>query len=513
MQSSAEDEVTTVSEVPVTSQLLLPSTTCMTFRPKSALSFHLYDDRTQKRLALLAFTALQCGEASRSGRCSPIWSTVLPQLSCSIPAVTSSLAALGAALESTELVCTSSVATRMTALRQYSNAIRQVQDQIPRQDTPDDALIISCLLLACAEIVQWREINALKHLLGAFELFRCKLPANLNAFPRQSPSEHYATARWWETGVFIPTNDLDILFIQLDIQTASYALGLPPRLPSISLQRLLNMPATERRHSDLELETLCAVHSCYRVAFLMSQYKYTAVSFVPKAVGFEQARRIAELSACLKRLSRAIVARRSAAADLHGLSVSLKQALLLRCQCLAGMIYLSMTSNAYEKGYDALAELFQQILADSQALLDLNADLYTPIEQFSMGLGILEPLFLTAIKWRDPNSRRRAIALLSRCGREGPFHGKLLATIASRAVEVEEKGLESLAKEKHVAADVTETSRLHGVGMATEDVGSGSELRAQITLSRCWNVEAMLAADTRWDDEMHWDVWTESVCM
>lgn len=453
--------------------------------------------------------ALQSGEATKSGRCSSIWAVTLPQLSCSVPVVASALASLGSALEVSSLNRSSPALAGTEADKQYSAAIRWIQKEVLRPVQPRECVILSCLLLACAEIVQWRETDALTHVGGALTLLRARRCAKSTMSTLCYDRSAEELTGDYDGVNFTPKDELDLLFVQLDLQAASYALGLPPQLPSINLQYLLDLPPSQRHRSDLELETIQAVHSCYWVAHSMSGYKYLSPDLVPASLAFQQARHISQLAVYLAKLERPLNA--LARHPRESVSPPLKIALILRSQCLASLIYLSMTSNSHECGYDAYASSFRQIIMDAEILLASEVDLTNPFAHFSVGLGILQPLLLTAIKFRDPVCRRRAIALLSKGGREGPFHGHLLSAIASRAVDVEESYSKTQGQTVLVAADIAESMRLHGIGMAVEGMANSAETQVEVTLSRCRDVNTIASSGKNWDDPGHWNIWTETV--
>lgn len=60
---------------------------------------------------------------------------------------------------------------------------------------------------------------------------------------------------------------------------------------------------------------------------------------------------------------------------------------------------------------------------------------------FSLSLGLITPLYMTASRCRDPTIRRRALHLLHTCNRkEGIWDSSLAALVAQRIVEIEEAG-------------------------------------------------------------------------
>ena len=111
---------------------------------------------------------------------------------------------------------------------------------------------------------------------------------------------------------------------------------------------------------------------------------------------------------------------------------------------LSALIHISCAVSPFESAYDAHDLHFQQIIADGEAILSARTDETDGFtgrrnpQHFSVGPGIIEPLFQTAYKYRDPVHRRRAIHLLSIAGREGPWNGPREASITSRIMLLEE---------------------------------------------------------------------------
>jgi hypothetical protein len=83
-------------------------------------------------------------------------------------------------------------------------------------------------------------------------------------------------------------------------------------------------------------------------------------------------------------------------------------------------------------------------------------------DAFTFEMGVIPPLYFTAIKCRDPVVRREAIRLLglARPRKEGLWDARNLASIAERVVEIEEEGLED--------GEPVEEKRVHDARWAVE---------------------------------------------
>jgi len=108
---------------------------------------------------------------------------------------------------------------------------------------------------------------------------------------------------------------------------------------------------------------------------------------------------------------------------------------------------------------------------------------------FSMELGVIHPLFFIAWKCRDWKLRRRAIAELRKCGKEGVWEGPIMAVVAERIAQIEEQGLEP-------GAMVPEAFRIH-------DLRKGVEYDERVV-----RAEMRLAQDSTWKN---WTVLREAI--
>lgn len=75
---------------------------------------------------------------------------------------------------------------------------------------------------------------------------------------------------------------------------------------------------------------------------------------------------------------------------------------------------------------------------------------------FTMELGVIHPLFFVAWKCRDRQLRRRAMAELRKCGKEGAWEGPIMAVVVAKIAEIEEEGSPK-------RADIVESARIHDV--------------------------------------------------
>jgi hypothetical protein len=129
--------------------------------------------------------------------------------------------------------------------------------------------------------------------------------------------------------------------------------------------------------------------------------------------------------------------------------------ILDECRLLSVLYYLEFirlsTCFEDETAYDTYAPQFAQIITYSSTLI--SAQEIARRQLFTVEMSLIDPLYWTSLKCRDPLMRREAAQLLCNCGKEGVWDGAIMAAVAHHVIDVEE----SLA----TAAG----GRVHGVGL------------------------------------------------
>ena len=134
---------------------------------------------------------------------------------------------------------------------------------------------------------------------------------------------------------------------------------------------------------------------------------------------------------------------------------------LLHIHHSTGTVSLVGELSPNEMVYDTFDDIFQSIVCLSNQLL--RERLTSPwSDTFSIEMGIVQPLYITAVKCRVHHIRAEAIKLLGSVPRpEGIWNGRVMAKIAEQVRIIEEGGLdlESLGPES-----LPEFRRVHSVG-------------------------------------------------
>ena len=418
----------------------------------------------QKGVGLIAYDSFVVFGSSGA-----VLDTLLPQLCYSIPAINSAAIALGAVhqLQTSHKPHTPQDETFVHS--QYQKALRTMQQEVATQPHGPVPLMLMCFMLGIMEILLQQERNALYHMRAAYQLLQERKQARNLTGANDSKS---TDDEWWQE------DDLEVVFRTLDLETCAYAPDNPPDLPVASIPPVLPV-MTDLASSRVTLVQL--VHSCYAFTAQVYRYKYHPHSATPD-VHIQQGRLIAHLSSWLERFNLNIVATLSSNTTHSSQITNRSHALTLRVTALSTLIYLSCILSPYETTYDAHAPHFQRIIKDAEEIVSLRTltdDTVTTSfvtqgsnVRFSPGPGIINPLSITAIRYRHPEYRRKAVALLFRAGQEGPWFGRREASVAARVIAIEEEPYSVHISESQSSPSLANTtpSSNDGIVNNSEDV-------------------------------------------
>ncbi|KAF5025653.1 hypothetical protein F66182_2259 [Fusarium sp. NRRL 66182] len=398
------------------------------------------------------------------------WSRIVPQLTHSIPCVQAAVEAFGACYQ--EYVLESSNPSKSVETpRRYLKALKLAQLDLSTMQHGPMPCIIACIFLAIVEAVQQRLDKGYMHLNGALSLM--------------APHLNQKDGR--EAMIDI---EYVSFFQKLDLHTATYATGWAPYLSpqsSITTDDLLSEPP------DKSLTRV--LHSCYHFIAAACPYKYTSRRRTPPALLIEQGRQLSNMKQWLS--YNQVPQQSSSASDtcipdefLH----------VLRAQCLAALINASICLDPRQTSYDSFGPEFEEIVTLIERLFsNTDQDQTSQLLSFTPEMGIIHPLYFVARKYRHRRWRRRALHLLKRSGREGPWCGQTESSVVASVIRAEE-GLTdnsslNLASFQGTDADdpinIPESNRVHVVGpVGDEDedgsIGSSRSREGRLTRMRTW---------------------------
>ncbi|KUL89117.1 hypothetical protein ZTR_06017 [Talaromyces verruculosus] len=308
-------------------------------------------------------------------------------------------------------------------LSEFNKAIKSMsalmtQKELSRHD--QQAILTTCVLFTGLSSLQGRQSQAFMHVKNGLRMIH---HWRLN-HRMITPDEKNAV------------DMLLLTFIQLDSQIRPYLVGQESLLQwtdedivgALSPQRTFQ--AIFEAYFDLEI----LFNKLLRLNFNAYSFKQLSMEIeLLKNQGDIWDRQFAHLLSTMK----------PTASDLDALDF-----IQLRREYVRGILSC-LVINAEDNVHDDLIPIYQAIIDLSQSVL--RKDGYTPrhgvpdsqkLEHpiFVLGSTIIEPLFFTATRCREPALRRRALYLLRLCPRrEGICEGMMAAKIVQKVIEVEEQ--------------------------------------------------------------------------
>ena len=338
------------------------------------------------------------------------------------------------------------------ALQLYGKALRQLNGHLHEGSTQGAKLaIISSILFACFEVLRRNNMAAVIHYqAGLRELTRQMSLAKAAAMlPHSSSSTPALTP--------IPQGELDELlrvFARYDIQACTFSKAHTERL-DFNLPRVLPTSLTlpeVRMHLD---NLLISVYQL--VKSNLGMYRYWKRETVPVNWSMQKDEATVTFEAWLRALEdffrhSNVKLRPGDVKSLLGLRLQIRVALIMLKTCI---------DCGPESSFDVFEYEFEDMIVQVEKMADdLGMHEGPPLDNeatpFTMDLGIIHPLFFIATKCRNRDLRRRAVVELRRAGREGVWEGPIMAVVADRIAQIEEKDVPW-------GEDIPERNRLHEI--------------------------------------------------
>jgi hypothetical protein len=384
---------------------------------------------------------------------SKFWATIIPQVSHSEPAVLHAVVALGA-LHQRSVRCGMSIpAQDMTdkllqfGLSHFNKSVSQLYKRMEDRESAR-ILLMSCILFFSIELLRGHYGTAMLHLHNGRNILYDRLA--------QSPSVGP------ENVLILPSTSLSIedelveIFARLDIQSTHFGSNAP---------RFRLLTETSAKSAETRIpETFSGLREARQNFDCLANAIYRFITISPDPAFHNPANPIAvtqqnglleklqewsqAFEMCWKRLSTSPSP--SPGPIPTAPSREAKTATLLRLQYKFLHVKLSVCNSC------GVETIYDDYINDFEAIISLAGDLIgddgrneaassTPwrLPTFSLDMGLIQPIYFTAMKCRVPQLRRRALSVLSSTPhREGMWDAALSATVAARTIQLEEAGLE-----------------------------------------------------------------------
>lgn len=370
----------------------------------------------------------------------------------------------------------------------YGRAIRKLYQRIDTiSGETANLAVIASIIFACFEVLRRNNMAAVVHYQNGMRQLMKQMKDRKHLDAPMSSGEDATIVR------STPQDDLDRMlrvFARYDVQACTFS---KPKVEALDVKLSAVPPnevgLTEVRHYLDNL--LIAVYQLVRSD--LSMFRYWKSNEVSPAWLEKRDEALSTFQGWLDVLERSIP---SDAVTLrnHGITAS-KSILGLILQVKIAMIMLKTCIDCGpEITFDQFTPQFEEMISRVEDMTKtLGVEAGVPLDRetvpFSMELGVIHPLFFIAWKCRDWTLRRRAIAELKKCGKEGVWEGPIMAVVAERIAQIEEQGLEP-------GTLVPEASRIH-------DLRKGVEYDERVV-----RVEIRLAQDSTWKN---WTVLREAI--
>lgn len=382
-------------------------------------------------------------------------------------------------------------ALKVFSYNQYGKAIRRLNmilvDAVQKYDVLLET-IFACLLLIVCEVLRGSDVAAQYHLDGAVRLISIPSIAKSQLLLADNNSNSNRSA----ISPFGLLKEVSLIFQQLDLQAAAFS---GPRVP-ISPEDIgpitqyttpnhqgarITGPDVKSKSTIKELrESLLSIQvKIFRFidSKTVRECKYHSRSELPQNKEDE----MNAIQAMLENLLEQLEHWKTSFDIIFPISkegsnpIRQCETIVMLLSYLTSYVLLSTSLSQDETAYDSHSATFARIIELSEIFSQQQLAQETPLSftYFSIDMKVVYPLYITALKCRDRTMRYRAIHLLSMCGREGVWDGRMMASIARSVIACEEgfaAKLVAMSETDDMAIDpIPERARIHGTGIVEMD--------------------------------------------
>ena len=341
---------------------------------------------------------------------SDFWSRLLLQYSESHAAVHYALVALSTQHEmASRSIGSVSYGEQNFALRQYTKAIGLVNRELQtkREGDVTEAALVCCLLFIYYESLQDNFKNALLHLENGLKACNW-MYANTNLLVSSVIPQLYQ------------------IFSRLDTQATAFLDSRPPEYPAVSGTLTYDFIDTHGAREELDL----LVKQTFDFLTNLQNYKLLNRAQAPSDIVFQHA----TLDTSLQKYGAALDALISKK-ELGLTRRDLCAVTLMKIHQKAVRIMILGFFSDFENPIDMLTPDFESIIQLAKSMLDVRLSTNKPTRRagFSADMGLIPPLYFTAMQCRSTSIRQEAISLLRLYDtREGLWSSRIAAQIAEK---------------------------------------------------------------------------------
>lgn len=302
------------------------------------------------------------------------------------------------------------------SLRHYGRSLRGVQEALygNMQITQRIETLFALSLVISYEILRGNGPAALVHLQGALHL----LPGSLMTSSRHS--EDSATLE-----------QLRLLYLQLEVGALSFAGALSPTMSTAVVDHVSKKANHEISIPGITEESLL---QAIRAKFICLKFRGLQALKCSKSANNTRLALLKELRGWFQLFYPVFDAMTGPSRTSSSMSAPASR----ECRFLhIHYLVLTMRLSSFcpeprEVLFDSFGASFDAIITHAKTLIDQGQHLL-----FTLGMGLVEPLYITVLKCREPHKRLAALELLRMCRQEGAWDGPLMACIAEHVIRVE----------------------------------------------------------------------------
>lgn len=440
----------------------------------------------------------------------PVWTEIIPMLSTTFPSIRYAVLALSAQHEI--MLHNSSRNNRdrddekssnpvVNALRyfsynQYDKAIRRLNmilvDAVQKYDVLVETLF-ACLLLIIFEILRGSDVAAQYHLDGAIRLICMPSLAKSRLFLENESS---SSNRRSSSSLFRSLRRLSLSLQQLDLQAAAFS---GPRIPIFpeDIDSITQYSTFDSQSAQITGRGIASRSTIEELRQILISIQIKVSRFIDSetVISCKYRSRLRQTQNeeyefnTVKEMQESLLGQlehwksdfeTSSSESKEGLNFRKQRAAItMLLSHLTSYVLLSASLCPDEMGYDSHTATFAHIIELSEGFLkpQLESNTLPSPLPFTIDMQAIYPLYVTALKCREHTMRSRAVHLLSMCGREGVWDGRMMASIARSVIVCEEDFAirsTSIVREDEISTvAIPESARIHGVGITYIDREKG----------------------------------------
>ena len=375
---------------------------------------------------------------------SSFWSRLVLQVGDSEPAVRLAIMAVGSLFEHVQYQesepPTKDSRTIVTgrryqfAIQCYNKAIAALMKRLEQQDSSEEVALLTCILFICVEFLQGNEAEALALCVKGSKVLHSMQPTD-----GESDSTP-VLQRKGGSGMIV--DDIVPIFTRLGILSTLFGQPIDTNTPAL---QLADPPPPELSYSfpslaEARIALYDLMEKCQQVIRAAMAYKRAPDDcfIVPDALFTLQCRMLSNLD----NWSEAFMTL-DCSSDPSAVYSDVYASTLLRMYHLITYIWVATCLDKSESAFDVHMAEFTSIVTFSESLL-AKGTAANALPRFTFEMGLIPPLYFTAINCRHPTLRRKALALMRQGSkRESLWDAEPVAKVAERVIELEECGFES----------------------------------------------------------------------